>query len=178
MNSILGPAPIIDFDGTLARLDVPWDGLRAELGVARIGDLWHEHAPERWTHVSRAEERAASVAEAVPEMKTALARTNSFAILSSNAESAVWRFLDRFADLTSRVRIVVGRETLGGPKSDFDVFARGFTMCVDATTAARSQSSIIYVGDMPYELGFARRLGARTIPLEQLRQGREPNELV
>lgn len=31
---------LIDFDGALARLDVPWDGVRAELGVDHIGDLW------------------------------------------------------------------------------------------------------------------------------------------
>jgi hypothetical protein len=33
VNSILGPAPVFDFDGTLARLDIPWDGLRSDLGA-------------------------------------------------------------------------------------------------------------------------------------------------
>jgi phosphoglycolate phosphatase-like HAD superfamily hydrolase len=176
MNSILGPAPITDFDGTLARLDVPWDGLRAQLGVTRIADLWHDHALERWTQVSHAEERAAQIADAVPEMQSALAHTKSFAVLSSNSESAVWRFLERFADLGSRVRAVVGRETLDGPKDDFEVFARGFTMCAEATATARSESSIIYVGDMPYELAFARRLGARTVHIDALLGGGESND--
>jgi len=176
MNSILGPAPIIDFDGTLACLDVPWDGLRAELGVTRIADLWHSHASERWAHVSHAEEQAARVAGAVPEMQSALTHTKSFAILSSNSESAVWRFLERFPDLGSRVRAVVGRETLGGPKEDFEVFARGFAMCAKATAPARSESSIIYVGDMPYELAFARRLGARTVHIDVLRGGGESDD--
>lgn len=176
MNSILGPAPIVDFDGTLARLDVPWDGVRAALGVAQIGDLWNNRAPEPWALVSRAEEKAARVASVVPEMQRALTKANSFAILSSNGEAAVWQFLERFTDLASRVQLVVGRETLGGPKNDFDVFARGFTTCVEATAAVRKRSPVIYVGDASYELAFARRLGARTIHIEVLRRGGESND--
>ena len=41
--------------------------------------------------------------------------------------------LDRIPDLTSCVQVVVGRETMSGPKNNFDVFARGFTVCVEAT---------------------------------------------
>jgi phosphoglycolate phosphatase-like HAD superfamily hydrolase len=126
--------------------------------------------------VSRAEEQAARVADVVPEMQAALTYTKSFAILSNNIESAVWRFLERFSDLGSRVGPVVGRETLGGPKNDFDVFARGFNICVEATAPARSESSIIYVGDMAYELAFARRLGARAIHIEVLRGGGESDD--
>jgi phosphoglycolate phosphatase-like HAD superfamily hydrolase len=172
MNSIVGPAPISDFDGTLARLGVPWDAVRAELGVAHIGDLWKDRAPESWALVSRAEEEAARVADVVPEMQMALQDARSFAILTSNSEGAVWRFLDRFTALASRVQLVVGRETLGGPKSDFDVFARGFAACVDATASTRRNSPVVYVGDTIYELKFAQRLGARTIDIESLRKGR------
>jgi phosphoglycolate phosphatase-like HAD superfamily hydrolase len=176
MNSIVGPAPITDFDGTLARLGVPWDAVRAELGVAHIGDLWSGRAPEPWALVSRAEEEAARVADVVPEMHIALQRTSSFAILTSNSEAAVWRFLDRFTDLASRVRLVVGRETLAGPKSDFDVFARGFSACVEATASARGNSPVVYVGDTIYELKFAQQLGARIIDIEALRKGGEHND--
>jgi phosphoglycolate phosphatase-like HAD superfamily hydrolase len=176
MNSILGPAPIVDFDGTLACLEVPWEGVRAELGVARIGELWNARAPERWTLVRRAEEEAARVADVVPEMQRALTKTDCFAILSSNAEAAVWRFLERFTELAARVQVVVARETLGGPKDDFDVFARGFRVCVDATAAARNRSAVVYVGDASYELEFARRLGARTINIEVLRGGGESDD--
>ena len=37
---MLGRAPIVDFDGTLARLDVDWDGLRRSLGLGSLDDLW------------------------------------------------------------------------------------------------------------------------------------------
>lgn len=175
MNSILGPAPIIDFDGTLARLDVPWDDLRTEAGVTHIRDLWNR-VPEAWTPVSRAEERSARVADVVPAMQKALGHTSSFAILSNNSEAAVWQFLERFTDLVSRVRLVVGRETLAGPKNDFDVFARGFTACVEATAGARGRSPVVYVGDLSYELAFARRLGGRPIHVDALRGGGEYND--
>lgn len=84
--------------------------------------------------------------------------------------------LDRIPDLTSCVQVVVGRETMSGPKNNFDVFARGFTVCVEATAGGRTGSSIICVGDMPYELAFARCLGARTIDIEVLRGGGESND--
>ena len=74
------------------------------------------------------------------------------------------------------MQVVVGRETMRGPKNNFDVFARGFTVCVEATAAARTESSIVYVGDMPHELAFAHRLGARTIDIEALRGGGESND--
>jgi hypothetical protein len=63
-----------------------------------------------------------------------------------------------------------------GPKNNFGVFARGFTVCVEATAAARTDSSVVYVGDMAYELAFARRLGARTIDIEELRGAGESND--
>jgi phosphoglycolate phosphatase-like HAD superfamily hydrolase len=171
MNSILGPAPIIDFDGTLARLDVPWEDVKAALGVDRIADLWNDRAPSEWAVVSQAEEEAADAADIVPEVKAALAQAVSFAILSNNSEAAVWRFLARFDGLRSRAQLVVGRETLSGPKSDFAVFARGFTACIEATAAARDRSDVVYVGDLDYELAFARRLGAQPIHVSDLQSG-------
>jgi phosphoglycolate phosphatase-like HAD superfamily hydrolase len=172
MNSILGPAPILDFDGTLARLGVPWEEVRATLGVARIHDLWNEHEPRKWAIVNQAEQEAADVADIIPEVQDALEPTVSFAILTSNSETSVWRFLDRFNQLRSRVQLVVGRETLAGPKSEFPIFARGFRACVEATAHARHDSDMVYVGDMSYELAFARRLGARPIHVDELQGGR------
>jgi phosphoglycolate phosphatase-like HAD superfamily hydrolase len=171
MNSILGPAPILDFDGTLTRLGVPWEEVRTALGVTRIQDLWNDNEPRKWKLVNHEEARAAGVADIIPEVQDALAPTSALAILSSNSEASVWRFLDRFDSLSARVQLVVGRETLAGPKTTFAVFARGFRACVEATATARHRSDIVYVGDMSYELAFARRLGARPLHVNELQGG-------
>ncbi len=66
------------------------------------------------------------------------------------------------------MRIVVGRRGLGGPKTTFDVFASGYRHCVDALGPRRDGTPITYVGDMAYELEFARRLGAHTVAVDEL----------
>lgn len=165
---MLGRAPIVDFDGTLARLDVDWDRLRRELGITRIGELWSAGRPGAWEQVAAAEVAAAAEADAVVEVIDALDRAERFAVLSSNAESAIWRFLARFPHLEARAACVAGRETLGGPKDDFTVFARGFDACVRATSTARGHGAVEYIGDMPYEIEFARRLGAVAIAVDDL----------
>jgi phosphoglycolate phosphatase-like HAD superfamily hydrolase len=164
---MLGPAPVVDFDGTLVHLPVDWEGLRAHLGVSRVDDLW-AGAGDGWDAVARAEEEAAATASPVPGMLEALAAARAVAVLSNNSERAVWRFLDRFSDLGALVATVVGRETLGGPKREYHVFARGFTRCVKATEHARAGGSVVYVGDQHYELRFARRLGARALHVDSV----------
>lgn len=83
----------------------------------------------------------------------------AFAVLTNNAETAVSRFLER-QSLLDRVVAIVGRETLAGPKRDFRVFEEGLHRCTQATCDARNGESVVYVGDMDYELDYARRLGA------------------
>lgn len=157
---MLGPAPVVDFDGTVATLDVPWDDLKRRLGVHRIDELWGRTG-DGWAAVARAEEEAAGRAVPVATVLEALRRARAVAVLTSNSEASVWRFLARHDDLRAVVVAVVGRETLAGPKSDYEVFARGFRRCVGATAAARPLGEkVLYVGDQDYELRFARRLGA------------------
>ncbi len=159
MSSIVGPAPIVDFDGTVADLDVDWGALRARLGIERIGDLWDVETAD-WVQVTSAEEHGASTAVANDPLIAILESTQAIAFLTNNAESAVRRFLRHRARIADRVTIVVGRETLAGPKSDFEVFSAGFGRCVEATTHARGDGPVVYVGDMDYELEYAERLGA------------------
>jgi phosphoglycolate phosphatase-like HAD superfamily hydrolase len=159
-----GHGPILDFDGTLARLEVDWDDLRRKLGVSRIDDLWAGSRDQDWAEVTATEVAAARRAEPVPSVSHLLKTVDRFAILTSNSEKAVAAYLERFPDLQSRVAVVVGREALGGPKTDFDVFERGFRTCL-ATLAAESTT---YVGDRSYELEFARRLGADAVDVASL----------
>jgi phosphoglycolate phosphatase-like HAD superfamily hydrolase len=165
---MLGPAPVVDFDGTVARLEVAWAALREAAGVRRIDELWARGAPDAWADVTRAEEAAATVAAPVTAIITHLEAARAVAVLTSNAEASVAAFLARFPAVGRRVVAVVGRETLGGPKTDFDVYARGYQRCVDATASARGDGPVVYVGDMEYELEFARRLGATAIAVSTL----------
>ena len=161
-----GRAPILDFDGTLAWLDVDWDGLRRRLGVTRIGDIWKADDPERgWAEVSAAETDAAATAQPVRPVLALIEDAANFAILSSNSVAAIGGFLERFPDLRARVAVVVGRETLEGPKSDFHVFERGYRRCLDALDNAEG---VTYVGDQAYELDFAARLGAEVVDAKTL----------
>jgi phosphoglycolate phosphatase-like HAD superfamily hydrolase len=166
--SILGRAPIVDFDGTLASLNVSWDDLRARLGVERIGQLWHSEDPDAWSNVRHAEIQAAGLAPPLKPVTVRLDRAVAFAVLTSNSEDAVAHFLERFRSLETRVAAVVGRETLRGPKHDYEVFKRGFAICEDATASARAGEDVVYVGDADWELDFAQRLGAHAVDAREL----------
>jgi phosphoglycolate phosphatase-like HAD superfamily hydrolase len=161
---IAGRDLILDFDGTLARLDVAWDDLRRKLGVRRIDDLWGSARDPFWAEVTAAEVAAARRAVPIPAVSHLLRATDRFAILTSNSAEAVGAFLERFPELQSRVAVVVGREALGGPKTEFDVFERGFRACLATLGTDRTT----YIGDRPYELEFARRLGAEAVGVASL----------
>ena len=105
---MLGRAPIVDFDGTLARLGVDWDGLRARLGITSLDELWTTEAGaggggelegEAWRAVTEAEVAAARQAQPVDLMVSALARCEGFAVLTGNSQAAVDAFLDRRPEL-------------------------------------------------------------------------------
>jgi phosphoglycolate phosphatase-like HAD superfamily hydrolase len=163
----LGSAVITDFDGTLAKLVISWAQLREELAVQRIEELWNDADTGRWAVVTRAEVKAAHVAQPVPRVLEALAAVADIAVLSNNDESAVEAFLERWPAVQERVRTVVGRSTLGGPKTDFANFSAGYERCVAAITPG-VPTDITYVGDMSYELDFARRLGAQALDVTEL----------
>ena len=167
MSSILGPAPIADFDGTVARLRVDWSELRSRLGVASIVDVWAGDAAG-WEVVRDVEVEAAHRSAAVDAVCAELARTERFAILTNNSEDAVAAFLATRPALAERVALVVGRETLGGPKTDAAIFERGFASCVAATAAWRGSHEVVYVGDADYELALAADLGARAVSVDAL----------
>jgi phosphoglycolate phosphatase-like HAD superfamily hydrolase len=163
----LGVAVVSDFDGTLARLDLAWPALRETLAVARIDDLWQDPDSPRWDAVTRAEVEAARTAAPVPFVMHALSSVPAIAVLTSNDEAAVETFLDRWPDLRSRVRAVVGRRALGGPKTNFEIFSAGYATCLRAI-GAKDRSRIAYIGDSEYELDFARSLGADTYGVSDL----------
>jgi phosphoglycolate phosphatase-like HAD superfamily hydrolase len=167
MTRTLGTAVVSDFDGTLANLDIPWQTLRDQLSVARIEELWKDPDMQRWQIVARAEIEAARTASPVSSVIDALGSAPAIAVLTSNDETAVDTFLERWPALRSRVCLVVGRRTLAGPKTDFEIFSAGFAQCLRAV-AARDSADVAYVGDQEYELDFARRLGASPFGVHEL----------
>lgn len=160
-----GRAPILDFDGTLAQLEVEWSELRDKLGVRRIDDLWAAGADAHWAEVTAAEVEASRIAKPVPAVLLLLHDVERFAILSNNSELAVGAFLDRFPELRARAALVVGRETLGGPKTRFDIFERGYGRCLAAVGHPPQPT---YIGDQAYELAFAQQLGADAVGVASL----------
>jgi len=168
MISILGRAPILDFDGTIARLAVDWHYLRRSLGVASINDLWTTGGASSFVAVTTAEVKASARSDGIPEVLAALAGVEAFAVLTNNSAAAVHRFLEERTSIGHRLVLVVGRDQLGGPKSDFDRFEVGFRLCLNATATARRAEPPVYVGDSPYELDFAQRLGATVVPVKAL----------
>jgi phosphoglycolate phosphatase-like HAD superfamily hydrolase len=167
MSSLLGAAVVSDFDGTLAHLDISWQSLRESLSVARIDELWKDPDMQRWDAVARAEVEAARTAAPVASVVRALEPVADIAVLTSNDEGAVEAFLDRWPELGSRVRVVVGRRTLAGPKTDFEIFSSGYEKCLRAI-ATHDPAGTVYVGDQEYELEFARRLGAKSLGVHEL----------
>jgi phosphoglycolate phosphatase-like HAD superfamily hydrolase len=166
VTTSLGEAVVSDFDGTLAKLEIAWQSLRETLGIERIDDLWQDADLRRWDAVTSAEIEAAAGAEPVTSVIEALGSVSAIAVLTSNDEAAVETFLERWPELRARVRTIVGRRTLGGPKTDFEVFSSGYATCLDAIGA--ESPMITYVGDMRYELDYARRLGARAFDVKEL----------
>jgi len=158
---------VSDFDGTLANLDIAWSVLRETLSVARIEELWKDPDMQRWEAVAAAEIEAARTAAPVSFVVKALDSVPDIAVLTSNDEAAVEVFLERWPALASRVRTIVGRRALAGPKTEFEIFAAGYARCVRAI-AADDGADITYLGDQQYELDYARQLGAHTFGVSEL----------
>ena len=164
MTVALAAHVISDFDGTLVQLDIDWAALRRTLAVDRIEHLWRPEHMQGWETVAAAEVRAAASSPPVASMLRALDASVSVAILTNNAEAAVHEFLTREPALAAKVCAVVGRESLKGPKTDFDFFRTGYAACCDALG---DPNEVSYVGDMQYELDFARRLGASAFDVSE-----------
>ncbi len=168
MSSILGPAPVVDFDGTVTLLPVDWEALRDAAGVPFIEDLWRTGGLDVWAAVTEAEMEAVEQAHPIEATFRALGDVEAFAILSANSEASIHTFLARYPDVAVKVRLVVGRETLNGSKRDPDRFAHGFQLCRAATERERDGTPVIYVGDRQYELELARAAGAHALHVSDL----------
>jgi len=166
MSSTTGRVLITDFDGTLVDLAVDWPALRARLGVQRIRDIWSRGDPQLLQAVTAAEREGAIAGHPVGPALDFVHGFERYAVLSDNSEVAVDAFLSGYPEIRARCEVVVGRESLGGPKRERDHFVDGIEICRRALAGA--EGHVVYLGDSDYELTFARELGLETVDVATL----------
>jgi len=155
---------ISDFDETILKLDIAWNEWRKKLKVKKISDLWDQpNSQELWQLLLEAEVQAADRGDFIPHTIDFLEKTQAFAVLTNNGEPAVERALSRIPQLKEKCLIIIGRETLGGPKQERKNFAAGFNKCLDVLPLSKKDSRVYYLGDQDYELEFAQSLKAQPI---------------
>jgi phosphoglycolate phosphatase-like HAD superfamily hydrolase len=165
MSSTTGRVLITDFDGTLVKLAVDWPALRARLGVQRIRDVVTRGDPQL-LHTLAAAEREGAIAGQPVEPALAFVRSfDRYAVLSDNSEIAIDAYLSGYPEIRARCDVMVGRESLGGPKSERDHFVDGLEIC---RRALGGGEHVVYLGDTAHELAFARELGLETIDVATL----------
>ncbi len=97
---MFGPAPVLDFDGTLVRLQVDWDSIRGTLGIRTIEDLWLRDLAS-WDLVAAAEAEAATTSPPLLPVLRLLGATRGFSVLTANSAHAVRLFTSRFPSSTN-----------------------------------------------------------------------------
>ncbi len=167
MSLTAGRVLITDFDGTLVRLAVDWDDVRTRAGVRRIGEVWFSAGHEAFEIVAAAEREGALRGEDIAEAIEFAGGFDRFAVLSGNSRSAVEVFFDRNPLLRERCAAVVGRETLPGPKHEFEHFRRAVDVCLQSLGVGAA-AGVSYLGDSAYELDFARSLGLAAVDVSSL----------
>ena len=89
---VLGPAPVVDFDGTIVPLPVDWPHLRRSFGVSRINDLWTQGGQDGFSLIAEMEVEGANVGGPFDAVMNELASATAFPVLASNSAVAVKTF--------------------------------------------------------------------------------------
>lgn len=154
---------IFDFDGTITNLNVDWKSLKAELRVETISEIWNlpkQQKKEAHKIVSEFELRGLSYKLIFNE--NLFTSMNHFSVLTNNSEKIVRKFFNGINSNSIKPIIdpfmVLGRETLQGPKENKTIFATNVNRILDGMKI-KSPESCIYVGDQEYELDFADKIG-------------------
>ena len=158
---------IFDFDGTLTNLDVDWVALKRAISVTRISELWDFQSPQRDDAFSIVSDFELMGMKSKLNFDRSKFQTFSqFAIMTNNSERTVNHFFE-ILNLEHKwppldPTLVVGRETLRGPKEIEEVFQAGIRMIFD-TFQVTNASDCCYIGDQNYELNYAAKFGLRAI---------------
>lgn len=162
---------ISDFDQTLIKLDLDWAKFRSDFSIGRINDIWKLDDVSRSNAIdslTNLEKRSVLNSNLHP-LAPAILSQNVIGVLTNNSEEAVnLTFETKCKDFTfSTEKIhVLGRETLKGPKEDFEIFKCAILeICHKADQTDISE--VIYMGDSDYELKYASRVGLRVFKVTQ-----------
>ena len=162
---------IFDFDGSITNLLVDWDSLKKNLSVTRISEIWDLPDLEKqiaFDLVSDYEARGITTKLLFdPKLFN---RFKNISILTNNSEGTVARFFENLNKdhEVSQPILVVGRETLQGPKEKEEIFGRAIKLIFNVMNIA-SAENCVYVGDQDYELLFAKKIGLNTIDIREFR---------
>ena len=160
---------IFDFDGTLTDLNVDWVSLKKKISVTRISELWDFELAEKqnaFSIISDFELKGTKSELNFDRRK--FERFSKFAILTNNSEKTVEYFFEllnlehKWPQLDPV--LVVGRETLQGPKEIQDVFQSGIRLIFE-TLQIENAFDCCYIGDQKYELSYAAKFGLRAIDI-------------
>jgi phosphoglycolate phosphatase-like HAD superfamily hydrolase len=163
VEAVTSAAIISDLDGTIADLPIDWAGLRRELRVTSIDELWSNTTG--WSTVSEAELRAAQHAPVHLDVVGVLRRV-PFVVLTANSAAAAHVVAERTG---LEPVAVLGREQLRGSKRSRPIFDRAIHQAL--SSLGTSTNDTTYLGDADYELEYAEAVGLTAIRIEPLSTG-------
>ena len=160
---------IFDFDGSITNLRVDWDSLKKNLSITRISEIWNLPVLEKQIAFDQISDY--EVKGITTELLIDRSLFNEFkhiSVLTNNSEGTVAHFFDNLNKdyKINQPVLVVGRETLQGPKENEEIFRRAIKLIFKAMNIA-SVENCIYVGDQEYELLFAREIGLNSIDIKE-----------
>ena len=160
---------IFDFDGTITNLRVDWDLLKKNLSITRISEIWNLQDHERqiaFDQVSDFEVKGITLELLID--RNIFHYFKQIAVLTNNSEETVNRFFDNLTKdrIINPPVLVVGRETLQGPKEDQEIFGSAIKLIFNAMNIS-SPENCVYVGDQEYELHYAKKIGLNAIGISK-----------
>jgi hypothetical protein len=161
---------ISDFDGTLCDLKVNWDLLKKNLKIEFIDDVWKE---EKLIQESKINQITKAEISGIEKINKLIYQPwnicKNWSILSSNSEQAISQFInicDKSILDFVKPDLIVGRETISGPKKNWDNFRFGVNKITSEFKI--NIKDCIYIGNEDYEKTFANLLGIKYFDIKNM----------
>ncbi len=167
---------IFDFDGTLTNLNVDWIALKREISITRISEVWNFQRTQKSKALSIISDfELKGTKNKLNFDRKKFERFSQFAVMTNNSEKTVDFFFEMLNLDYNWPRLnptlVVGRETLQGPKEIETLFQSGIQLIFDSWQV-KNTSFCCYIGDQNYELRYAAKFGLRAINIQDFKSNR------